>query len=146
MTSLQEPGGERAERYRSVIAPDLVKQLQEGASASAVILKARSELAEFNFGLSDEEYENIVGDGPDAIERYEKVCKVMGWLIDDGTLILYTPAEVIRAHSSGWPGLTPPEETRPLMELLASDDEKDHRLLKRTLEEMLGRQHDPFKD
>lgn len=135
---------EKAEHYRTVTAPSLLEELRNGGRWSALSVKARAELADINFGLTDEEYEKIVGHGSERPDRYEKLCKVMGWLITDGTVMMYTPGEVLRDHSSGWPGLTSPEETRPLLDLLASDNDEDFQLLKRSLEEMLGRTSSPF--
>jgi hypothetical protein len=137
----------KAEHYRSVTVPQLIEGFNSGdLSALALTTRARAELSGFNFGLTNEEYDKIVGKGPDSTKRYEKLCKVMGWIIEDGTLMAHTPGEFLRECSSGWPGLTPPNETRPYLDLLASDEEADLMILKRSLEEVLGRRHHPFEE
>jgi hypothetical protein len=137
---------ERVAYYKEVTAPGLIEEIGNGGPIPGVLLKARAELAECNFGLSNQEYAEVVGEGEGATDRYEKVCRVAGWLIDNGVALSCTPGEILRAHSSGWPGLTAPEEIKPFLELLASQDEEDFMLLKRSLEELLGCTDRPFEN
>ena len=138
----------KAKDYREVTAPAIYAEVTSGRITwPAAATRAMAELSDMQFGLTNEEYAQVVGEGPNEMERYEKLCKVAGWLIvHDGTTIMHTPGEILRGHSSGWPGLTPPEETRPLIDLLASDEEQDFQLLKRSLEELVGRTQNPFPD
>ena len=115
----------KASHYRNVTVVGIIEDANRGVERSSLITRAMAELSEINFGLTDEEYGQVVDTGSDKIARYERLCKVAHWLVSDGTVILYTPGEILRGHNSGWPGLTPPEETRPCLDLLATGKEED---------------------
>lgn len=127
--------------YKEETVPKLMREAQAGETtwSPGVVTRVMAELREFNFGLTDEEYERAVGSGADESERYERLCKFATWIVTDGTLIGYTPGELLRERRYGWLKVSLEQSEGQYLDLLASGEETDFMQLKQELEEALDR-------
>jgi hypothetical protein len=137
LVKCQDLAGQVA-NYQKETVPDLLRLRATGTPWNPNIVdKAMAKLSDINFGLTDEEYANIVGSGQDEMTRYERLGKFARWVVSDGTFLAHTPGELLREGRYGWLGLSLEHAQGQYLDLLASGEEADFKQLKRELEEVL---------